>query len=549
MFPAAAFRKTGPMQAVWSKIQSILEKQLPSGQFKAWIATLVPVWESGCLIFCAQSEFAASHVRSWYGQLLREAVATALGRQYHVRVECRPGSPGAVPAAGGAPLTIPSSVIFLPEDASIPDAAGQPLLSEATITRAVSQPVGPDESSGRRGTPVALPVEPGVIPSGAPALCHIPGPSPRPLEQIHLALPLQVAGSVESATVHELSWRHSFDDFVVGPSNELAYAASRSICNEAMHMDILFLSSAPGLGKTHLLHAVGKKLCEACNKSRPHVECLTAEEFASRFYLSLKSQDTDRFKGRYRKADLLLLEDVHFLQGKEKMQAELLATIKALGERGSKVVFSSSFAPRELKQLDEQLQSRFSSGLLTSIEKPDEEMRRRIFRTKASLQRVSLPQDVEEVLARHIHADVRQIESCLHTLILKARLLNSSITMQMAWEVISNYAAHTPVLDMEAIITYVCRGFGLTREQLHSASRKQEYVCARNTAFFLARKHTDLSLAAIGRQFNRKHSTVLKGITSLEREMSLNTPLGRQMTNVLSMIERNGNVIDCVSRS
>ena len=367
-------------------------------------------------------------------------------------------------------------------------------------------------------------------------------PSPRPLEQIHLGLPLVLSDEREPTALPELAWRHSFDDFVVGPCNELAYAASRSICNEAMHLDTLFLNSAPGLGKTHLMHAVGKALGAACNRKRPHVEFLTAEEFASRFYLSLKSQDTDRFKARYRAADLLLLEDVHFLQGKEKMQAELLATIKALRERGGKVVFSSSFAPRDLKLMDEQLQSRFSSGLLTSIERPDEDTRRKILRTKASFHQVLLPDEVEDVLARHIHADVRQIESCLHNLILKAKLLNSRITLQMAWEIIGNYAGRAPVLDLESIVAYVCRGFGLTREQLHSASRKQEYVCARNTAFFLARKHTDLSLEAIGRQFSRKHSTVLKGITAFEREINRQTPLGLQLSNILTMIERNGNI-------
>jgi chromosomal replication initiator protein len=112
----------------------------------------------------------------------------------------------------------------------------------------------------------------------------------------------------------------------------------------------------------------------------------------------------------------------------------------------------------------------------------------------------------------------------------------------MAWEIVGDYAGHTPVLDLESIITHICRGFGLTREQLHSSSRKQEYVYARNTAFFLARKHTDLSLEAIGKQFNRKHSTVMKGITSFEREISRETPLGLQLSNTLTMIERNGNI-------
>lgn len=368
-----------------------------------------------------------------------------------------------------------------------------------------------------------------------------PIPSPRPLPQMQLPLPVY-ASSWEQHVDPEQGWRFSFEDFVVGPCNELAYAASRSMCDSMLYTDILFLSSAPGLGKTHLMQAVGKALCECCNRRRPRVEYLTAEEFASHFFLNLKAQSMDSFKAKFRNVDLLLLEDVHFLQGKEKMQSELLATIKALGERGSKVVFTSSFAPKDLKFLDEQLHSRLGAGLLAVIERPDEAMRRKILQRKASLHQVKLPGDVEEVLVRHINADVRQIESCLQNLILKARLLNSGITMQMALEVISHYASHSPILDMEAIISQVCRGFGVTREQLSSNSRKQEFVFARNTIFYLARKHTDYSLESIGRKFNRRHSTVLKGITSLEREMGRDSPVGKQIVSTLAMVERTGNI-------
>lgn len=363
-------------------------------------------------------------------------------------------------------------------------------------------------------------------------------PSPRPLPMVQLPLPVR-SPEPKAASGPELTWRFSFEDFVVGPCNELAYAASRSMCGNRLGTDILYLSSAPGLGKTHLMQAVGKALCESCNRQTPKVEYLTAEEFASRFYLALKIQDTDRFKARYRDVDLLLLEDVHFLQGKEKMQAELLATIKSLQDRGSKVVFTSSFGPKDLRNMDDQLLSRLSAGLLSSIDRPDEETRRRILRRKAAIHQVLLPDEVEAALARHIQADVRQIESSLQNLILKAKLLNSAITMPMVWDVIANYATHSPVLDMDAIIRLVCRGFNLTKDQLASASRKQEYVTARNTAFYLARKHTDLSLAAIGQLFNRKHSTVMKGITSLEREMSGESSLGRQIANTIVMIERN----------
>ena len=368
-------------------------------------------------------------------------------------------------------------------------------------------------------------------------------PSPRPLAAVQMALPILEASEAGAAASKSFGWRYSFEDFVVGSSNEMAFAASRAICRELDYADVLFLHSSAGLGKTHLIQAVGQALCRSCNRRQPKVEYLTAEEFASRFYFALKSQETDLFKAKYRDVDLLLLEDVHFLQGKLKMQAELLSTLKSLADRGAKVVFTSSFGASEMRDMEDQLLSRLCSGLLSVIERPDEETRRRILRHKANSFQVSLPADVEAVLARSIRSDVRQIESCLRNLALKARVMQSGITMQMAMDVLGNYAMHAPVLDMETIINFVCQGFGLSREQLVSVSRRQDYVSARNTAFFLARKHTDMSLEAIGRRFNRKHSTVLKGITSLEREISRQTPAGRQITHTMNMIERNGSLI------
>lgn len=361
-------------------------------------------------------------------------------------------------------------------------------------------------------------------------------PSPRPLSAVQMALPFSQQQESSARVNH--NWRYSFEDFVVGPSNELAFAASRCMTASAAAPDILYLHSSPGLGKTHLIQAVGKSLCTSSNRPA-QVEYLTAEEFTSRFFFSLKTQATEQFKARYRDVDLLLLEDVHFLQGKNAMQAELLGTIKALSERGAKVVFTSSFAANELRDMDNQLQSRLCSGLLSPIDKPDEETRRRILRSKAKAFQVVLPEDVEDVLAQHIRTDVRQIESCLKNLVLKAQVFNSEISMEMALNIIRNYADTTPILDMDAIIHHVCQGFNLTREQLSSNSRRQELVAARNTAFYLARKHTDLSLQAIGRYFNRRHSTVLKGITNLERAMGHQTPAGRQSAQIVAMVERN----------
>ena len=224
------------------------------------------------------------------------------------------------------------------------------------------------------------------------------------------------------------------------------------------------------------------------------------------------------------------------------MQQELLNTIKAVVGKGSKVVFTSSFSSSELKDFDEQLHSRLVSGLISPIERPDRLTRKRILQQKAKSFQVILPEEIEDALAEYIRYDVRQLESCLRNLTLKAKLLNCHITMDMALDVIGNYVAQTPVLDFEGIVSHVCKAFDVSHDKLCSSSRKQEYVLARNTIFFLARKHTELSLQNIGRKFNRKHSTVLKGITNIERDMSSQTPGGKQVHHIVKMIEKNGGI-------
>lgn len=488
-------RKDSRMTSIWGQIQNILQNTLAPGLFKVWISPLAGEVDGSTLRVEAPNEFVAGWVRDRLIDDIRSAALSVIG-----------GTPEVVVAASATP---PASAVT----ASCP----RPALVGSASARVAATSVPP------------------LQPSAVQARATTAQPSRAP-EQ--LGLPLDWAPAPRTRN----NWRFSFDDFVVGPNNELACAAARGMCRDGLMTDTLFLSSGPGLGKTHLLHAVGRSLCESSNRSNPTVAYLTAEEFASRLIAALKARDVERFKARYRDVDVLLLEDVHFLQGKEKMQDEVLATIKALQSRGSRIVLSSSFAARDLKNVDNQLVSRFCSGFLAGIEKPDFDTRRRILREKARIYQVMLPDNVTDLLAERISSDVRQIESCLHNLILKAKLLNRQISMEMAWDIIGNYAQADSALDFDGIVSMVCEGFGLSPEQLNSRSRKREYVVARNAAYLLARKHTDLSLKEIGDRFNRRHSTVLKGITALEREINRETPLGRQVANTLSLLERNGRI-------
>ncbi|WP_173085814.1 DnaA ATPase domain-containing protein [Fundidesulfovibrio magnetotacticus] len=331
---------------------------------------------------------------------------------------------------------------------------------------------------------------------------------------------------------HDLAaaFRFSFDQFVVGPSNALAYEASLGLCRETLSASQLFISAGPGLGKTHLSQAMGRLLVDRERRRKPRVVYLTAEEFSSRLILSIKMREVERFKAQFREnVDILILEDIHFFQGKPKLQDELLNTLSALQSRGCRVVFTSSFLPKELTGLDSQLASRLCAGFVATIEQPDHQTRLNILLSKARIHQVLLPGDVAGLLADRIRADIRQLESCLQNLALKARVLGQAISMEMAWDVLRNYDLEQPAVGIEQIVEHVCQMYDIIPEHLHSKSRKRQHVMARNTAFFLARKHTCLSLHDIGQRFNRRHSTVVKGITSVERQLTLQTPLGRQL--------------------
>lgn len=372
--------------------------------------------------------------------------------------------------------------------------------------------------------------------------CAGPGEERKPVATATLAsaaetleqagLPIRV---VPVAKNHNIQWKYNFDDFVTGASNRMATAAAKDMC-ESDQVRTLFINAAPGLGKTHLVQAAGQAITRGGNPLK--VAYLTAEQFASRFVAAMRNHELEDFKSYLCGLDALLLEDVHFLQRKKAMQEMILAVIKNLQDRGSRVLFTSSFSPRELRDMDGRLVSHFCSGILAGMEKPDIEMRREILRRKASAFHVDLPDEVCDALSRRLSSDVRQLESCLKNMVYKARLLNGGLTLDLALETASQFAATENPADLENIVRLVCESFGLTKTQLCSRSRKQDYVQGRNTVFYLARKHTDMSLEEIGCVFNRKHSTVLRSITQVERELARESRSGMQIARAVALIER-----------
>ncbi|RQD60707.1 MAG: chromosomal replication initiator protein DnaA [Desulfonatronovibrio sp. MSAO_Bac4] len=328
-----------------------------------------------------------------------------------------------------------------------------------------------------------------------------------------------------------------FRDFVVGPCNELAYVASKSFCSERISSDQLFLCSSTGLGKTHLAQSMGNHLAEISNTKNIRMAYLTAEEFASQLVMALKSRRMDEFKARFRdQIDVLMLEDIHFFQGKENIQNEFLSTINSLQCQGKKVVLTSTFLPKELKDIDSNIVSRMCRGFLAVIERPDLQTRREIIKNKAASMQIDVPDEVTDFLAGKIQQDIGQLESCLQNLVFKARMLKEKISLELANQVIKHFDVQEHSLSMDDIINQVCKLFDVSLDSISSKSRKKQYVLARNVAFFVARRHTEASLKEIGYKLNRRHSTVIKGITSVEKELSRQSPLGRQLEQTISQI-------------
>lgn len=501
------------MNVSWPQILIQLHKNLPEPQCKVWLDPLKgelralnrrgktasgskssdAAWR---IELTAANDFVANWIRDRLSSAIVQAASEVLGS--------RP------------------ELLIVPASAREQTRQEKPALPSPLSRRALSVELKAErEQRGKAAVLADMPAAPAVLAAS---------------EQLVLPVNMPHVRSRQSAFVQ--GWKYSFADFVVGPSNQLAHAAATQILHATEPVDMLFLSSASGLGKTHLAQAVGRALCDEGDLRGAHVEYLTAEEYTSMFVNASRFGQMNDFNERFRNLDMLLLEDIHFLRGKDKTQEALLATIKALQSRGGRVVLTSSFAPRDLQGVDSQLVSRFCSGFVASIARPDRETRLHILQRKARRNAIILPDSVAEMLADRITGDVRMLEGCLNNLTLQARLGGCPVSEAMAFEVIRQVAQENSTLSLEEVVDLVCRSYKLTPTQLASRSRRQELVVARNTAYFLLRKHTDMTLEEIGNRFNRKHSSVLKGITSLESEMSRQSPLGRQISHTVRMIEK-----------
>jgi chromosomal replication initiator protein len=321
----------------------------------------------------------------------------------------------------------------------------------------------------------------------------------------------------------------TFDHFVVGENNDFAYSASLSMASRKNgSQNALFLLSKTGLGKSHLTQAVGHHILSEHPSDR--VYYMTAEDFSNEMVDAYQHGSINAFKEKYRnQCDVLLLEDVHYLKGKERTQDELAFVLDTLFEAGKKIIFSSCYLPGDIPKLDDKLRSRLSCGLISNIDPPDFRTRVRILKKKAKLKGCEVPEEVIYYLASELTEDVRQLESGLIGVASKSLLLGEPIDLGLAKSVTKNIVRQQKNVTIDVIKKLVCKHYNISIKDIASSSRKQSIVRPRQIAIFLSRRYTDAPLQAIGKSFNRYHATALHSIGIIEQGLKENGSLQKQV--------------------
>ena len=321
----------------------------------------------------------------------------------------------------------------------------------------------------------------------------------------------------------------NFDNFVVGNSNQFAYSAALSMASrDTTCQNSLFLLSNTGLGKSHLSQSIGHHI-KAKNPS-DRVFYITAEDFTNEMVRSYKENKIENFKDKYRtKCDVLLLEDVHFLTGKDGTQQELAMTLDYLFEANKKIIFSSCYLPSDIPKMNDQLVSRLSSSVISNIESPDYRMRVKILKKKSLDSSSKIDSEVIEYLACELTDNIRQLESGIVGVTAKSSLMGSPIDLDLARSVVENIARQKKSITLESIKKLISKEYRVTAAELVSKSRKQNIVRPRQMAIYLSRKHTDQPLQVIGKTYNRYHATALYAYNSVDKGIKENSAVRRQV--------------------
>ena len=324
--------------------------------------------------------------------------------------------------------------------------------------------------------------------------------------------------TIENDFVSVLNPKYTFDTFVIGNSNRLAHAASVAVAESpARAYNPLFLYGGVGLGKTHLMHAIGHYIMS--NNASLKVLYVSSEKFTNELINAIKDDRNEQFRNKYRTIDILLIDDIQFIGGKERTQEEFFHTFNALYEANKQIIISSDKPPKEIITLEERLRSRFEWGLIADIQPPDLETRIAILRKKAQLENIFVEDEVIAFIADKIASNIRELEGALNRIVAYASLTDNKISVELAAEALKDIlAAHKArVVNAQTIIEIVSRHFDLSPDDFTSKKRNREISFPRQIAMYLCRELTDMSLPKIGDAFGgRDHTTVIHACDKID---------------------------------
>jgi chromosomal replication initiator protein len=327
-----------------------------------------------------------------------------------------------------------------------------------------------------------------------------------------------------------LNHRYTFENFVVGAGNRLAHAACQAVAEKpARAYNPLFLYGGVGLGKTHLLHAIGN----ACQVRGLNVLYVSSEEFTNDMINAIRSHTTQAFREKYRSIDLLLIDDIQFIAGKESTQEEFFHTFNTLHGQDKQIIVSSDRPPKALVTLEERLRSRFEWGLTADIQPPDLETRLAILRCKAERTGRYVPDNILETIARRVQSNIRELEGALNRILAFAELSGATITPQLTEVALADLLPQPNDLKPDRVVNLVANSFNLTAESILGRDRSQAVVLPRQVAMYLLRKEGNISLPQIGEALGgRDHTTIMYGIEKISDLLERDDRLRRQVVQI-----------------
>ena len=485
------------LASLWQQCLDLITPRAGSPVARQWLEATEPVgFSDDTLVLATPHSFAREWLDLKLGDELRAHLSQAAGRQLHVVITVQPG--GASLSPSELPEVTPRS---------------QPAAAPGQLPPARRE----DRVAGYDPRPAAAPrVEPPSHAPAPPPPTGVPGVPPGVPDTSERGVLSRPDGPTvwlpeTPDTDSQLNPKYLFDHFVIGQSNRFAHAAAVAVAEApAKSYNPLFIYGGSGLGKTHLLHAIGHYVQRLY--SRLSVRYVTTEQFTNEFITSIQNKGSASFQRRYREIDVLLIDDIQFLERAERTQEEFFHTFNALHNAEKQIVISSDRAPRSIAQLEDRLRSRFEWGLMVDVQPPELETRIAILRRKAEAERLDLPHEVLELIGERVRSNIRELEGALHRVAAYASLSGSRPDVPMAEGVLKDVLPDEREREITAdlIMDVVADFFGLSVDDLCSESRTRQLVNARQVAMYLVRELTDMSFPQIGKSFGgRDHSTVM----------------------------------------